>query len=68
MSGTELPAGWDEAGWGGRTRKDGYRRNPASRFIADADAPATRDNEEEIRVSLGLGDGTASPATLARSS
>ena len=63
MSGTELPAGWDESGWGGRTRKDGYRRNPASRFIADADAPATRDNEEEIRVSLGLGDGAASPAT-----
>ena len=29
---------WDESGgWGGRTRKDGYRRNPATRFISDGD-------------------------------
>ena len=59
----DLPDGWAESGWGGRTRKDGYRRNPATRFIADGDADDggwssynsgdVRDNEEEIRVALG---------------
>lgn len=54
------PDGWGESGWGGRTRKDGYRRNPATRFIADGDADDggyssynVRDNEEEIRAALG---------------
>ena len=58
----DLPEGWGESGWGGRTRKDGYRRNPATRFIADGDADESagwgsagiRDNAEEVRAALGM--------------
>lgn len=57
----DLPEGWGESGWGGRTRKDGYRRNPATRFIAEGDADdglfgtsTVRDTADEVRVALGL--------------
>ena len=57
----DLPEGWAESGWGGRTRKDGYRRNPATRFIAEGDADdglfsssRVRDSAEEVRAALGM--------------
>ena len=52
---------WDASGgWGGRTRKDGYRRNPATRFISDGDLHdggfSTPSAEEEVRHALRLDD------------